>query len=105
MKNPEGKDKVSLSEKQIAEMRKLFFRRVTDSPQRAKIMRLSQILTDEFNTPDFWAMVYYYSLKENWPTLEEDFQRYGSVWEADTEISATIPERGRNSDRSRKRGD
>lgn len=83
--------KVELSRKEKNQIRTLFYKRVKDVDKRAKIVRLAQILTDEFDTGDFWAMVYHYSLEENWPSLERDFQKYGSVWDADTELNSERP--------------
>lgn len=83
--------KIELSRKEKNEIRSLFYKRVTDVDKRAKIVRLAQILTDEFDTGDFWAMVYHYSLQENWPSLERDFQNHGSVWDADTALNSEPP--------------
>lgn len=68
----------TITEKEKQAIRNLMFRRVSSNARRQKIIRVASELGDPIEEDDdFWAAIYYYSLKENWIELDEMFKLVG----------------------------
>lgn len=65
-----------MNDADISEIRKLFFKRVTDPASRDKIHKLAYVLSDEQRNATYWRAIYYYSLFENRKELERDFNEF-----------------------------
>jgi hypothetical protein len=54
-----------------------FFIRVANASRRTKIQRIALSLSDFDNTSDdYFALLNFYSLEENWPTIDKDYQEF-----------------------------
>jgi hypothetical protein len=76
---------VKLSKAQKENIRQLLFQRVPDSPRRSKIIALANALSDNGEKEeDYFAALYHYALKENWPDLERDYDEFVKPFASDT---------------------
>ena len=62
----------TITPEQIQEIKRLLFIRVEDAVTRSKIYRVAAANGEPGDT-DYWATIYHYSLSENWPELDEEF--------------------------------
>lgn len=82
----------------IDKIKELFFKRVEDAEMRVKILKIASGMVeaevdDEDEEPvtsdifgasnpevskydDFWKAIYHYSLKENWPDIDDDLNTF-----------------------------
>lgn len=82
----------------IDKIRELFFKRVEDAEMRVKILKIASGMVeaevdDEEDKPatndvlavsnpeaskydNFWKAIYHYSLKENWPDIDDDLNTF-----------------------------
>lgn len=82
----------------IDKIKELFFKRVEDAEMRVKILKIASGMVeaevddeDEETTTDdvfgasnpeankyddFWKAIYHYSLKENWPDIDDDLNTF-----------------------------
>ena len=63
----------ALTQAQKDNIIELFFERVTNPERARKIIRLAYSLADEPDDDAFYSAIYKYSLAENWPNLERDY--------------------------------
>lgn len=71
-----NKKPTSLTQKQKDNIIELFFARVTNTERARKIIRVASALADEPDDDAFYSAIYKYSLAENWPNLERDYDEF-----------------------------
>jgi hypothetical protein len=54
-----------------------FFIRVPNASRRIKIQRLALTMSDfNENSDDYFALLNFYSLQENWSTIDKDYEEF-----------------------------
>jgi hypothetical protein len=54
-----------------------FLLRVANASRRVKIQRIALSLSDfDSTSDDYYSMLHFYSLEENWPTIDKDYQEF-----------------------------
>jgi hypothetical protein len=70
-------DVEKLSQAQKSNIVQNFFLRVPNVSRRTKIQRIALSLSDFDDTSDdYFALLNFYSLEENWPTIDKDYEEF-----------------------------
>ena len=94
-------DDDTLPLEQIQEIKRLLFTRVEDGVTRSKIYQVAEE-NGRRGSADYWATIYHYSLSENWPDLEEEFNyifggSQGNSWTTENSETEATPTGNRRS--------
>jgi hypothetical protein len=75
--NSETSDDTKLTQAQKTNIVQNFLLRVNNISRRAKIQRIALSLSDFDDTSDdYFALLNFYSLEENWPTIDKDYEEF-----------------------------
>ena len=70
-------ENISFDESDKEEIIENLFKRVDNVKRRAKIVALANTLSDDGEDEKaYYSTIYHYSLRENWPVLEIDFDEF-----------------------------